>query len=62
MLTLPKVIYIPEREIVKLGKERWIIYLPKSHNDLWEEIKKQGLRVKVYVQITVPDRTKTSTN
>ena len=48
---VPKVIYVPKREVVRLGN-RWIIYLPMDMNELWETIKKQGKKVKVYVEVT----------
>ncbi|MEM1696008.1 MAG: hypothetical protein QXM12_05080 [Nitrososphaerota archaeon] len=48
---LPKVIYVPPREIVKTGKDRWIIYLPRDYNEIWEEIKRRGLKVKLYVEV-----------
>ena len=47
---VPKVIFVPKRELVRLGN-RWIIYLPTDMNELWEEIKKQGKKVKVYIEI-----------
>jgi len=47
---LPKVIYIPPREIVRLGS-RWIVYLPQDHNELWEAIKKSGKKVRIYIEV-----------
>jgi len=47
---VPKVIVIPRREVVRHGK-RWIIYLPSDYNDIWEEIKKMGKKVKVYIEV-----------
>lgn len=47
---IPRVIFIPRREIVRLGN-RWIIYLPTDMNELWEVIKSQGKKVKVYIEV-----------
>jgi len=47
---LPKIIYIPPREIVRLGS-RWIVYLPQDHNELWEAIKKSGKKVRIYIEV-----------
>lgn len=51
LYVLPRVIYVPAREVVRLGKDRWIIYLPRDHNELWEEIKRRGIKVRVFVQL-----------
>jgi L-lysine 2,3-aminomutase len=47
---LPKLIFIPPREIVRLG-ERWIIYLPQSYEELWQAIKGSRKKVRVYIEI-----------
>lgn len=47
---VPKVIFVPKREVVRLGN-RWIIYLPMDYNEVWEAIKKQGRKVKVYIEV-----------
>jgi len=47
---LPKIIYIPPREDVRLGN-RWIIYLPADYNELWETIKKSRKKVRIYIEI-----------
>jgi len=47
---IPKEIFIPRREIVRLG-ERWIIYLPQNYDELWEELKRQGKKVRVYIEV-----------
>ncbi len=47
---IPKVILVPKREVVKLGN-RWIIYLPVNYSELWETIKQQGKKVKVYIEV-----------
>jgi len=45
---IPRVIFIPKRELVRLGN-RWIIYLPNDMNELWKAIKEQGKKVKLYL-------------
>lgn len=50
-LVIPKVIYLPPREVVRHGKDRWIVYLPREYNDLWEEIKRRGFKVRVYLEV-----------
>jgi len=50
LIVIPRLIYIPPREVVRLGN-RWIIYLPTDMNELWEAIKKQGMKVKVYIEV-----------
>lgn len=47
---VPRVIFVPKRELVRLGS-RWIIYLPTDMNELWETIKSQGKKVKVYIEV-----------
>ncbi len=47
---IPKVIFVPRRELVRLGN-RWIIYLPVDMNELWESIKNNGWKVKVYIEV-----------
>jgi len=47
---VPKIIYVPPREIVRLGK-RWIVYLPQEYEELWETIKRCGKKVKLYIEV-----------
>jgi len=47
---IPRVIVIPKREVVRHGN-RFIVYLPADYNDIWKEIKKQGKKVRVYIEI-----------
>ena len=47
---VPKIIYVPPREIVRLGK-RWIIYLPQEYNEVWETIKRGGKKVRIYIEV-----------
>ncbi|MEM1842694.1 MAG: hypothetical protein QXL19_10000 [Ignisphaera sp.] len=48
---LPRDIYVPAREVVKQSRDRWIIYLPRDFNAVWEEIKRRGLKVRIYIQV-----------
>jgi len=57
---IPKEIFIPKREIVRLG-ERWIIYLPVDYNMLWEELKHRGKKVRVYIEIIDDEEQEDST-
>ena len=47
---VPNLIVLPKREIVRMG-ERWIIYLPQDYGVIWEELKKQGKKVRVYIEV-----------
>lgn len=47
---IPKEIIIPKREVVRLG-ERWIIYLPQDYTEVWEELKRQGKKVRIYIEV-----------
>jgi len=47
---IPREIIIPRREIVKMGN-RYIIYLPVEYNQLWEELKRQGKKIRVYIEV-----------
>jgi len=47
---IPNLIIIPKREVVRLG-ERWIIYLPQDYAEVWKKIKKQGKKVRVYIEV-----------
>ena len=47
---IPKEIFIPKREVVRLGN-RWIIYLPQDYSDLCRVIKEQGKKVRVYIEV-----------
>ncbi len=47
---IPRVIFVPKREVVRLGN-RWIIYLPMDYNEVWEAIKRQKKKVKVYIVV-----------
>ena len=47
---IPREILIPKREVVRHG-DRFIIYLPKDLNDMWEELKRMGKKVRVYIEV-----------
>ncbi len=47
---IPEVIIVGEREIVRMGK-RWIVYLPIELNDVWETIKRQRRKVRIYIEV-----------
>lgn len=47
---IPQVIFIPKREIVRLGN-KWLIYLPTDMNGLWEASKSQDKKVKVHIEV-----------
>jgi len=47
---IPREIVIPKREVVRHG-DRFIIYLPKDLNDMWEELKRMGKKVRVYIEV-----------
>ncbi len=47
---IPRVIIVPRREVVKHGN-RWIIYLPSDYNEIWDTIKEQGRKVRIYIEI-----------
>uniref|UniRef100_A0A7J3Z752 Uncharacterized protein n=1 Tax=Ignisphaera aggregans TaxID=334771 RepID=A0A7J3Z752_9CREN len=51
---VPKEIFIPKREIVKMGY-RWIIYLPQEYDELWRILKEQGRKVRVYIEVIDED-------
>jgi len=42
---------ILNREIVRQGNKRYIIYLPTDLNDIWEELKRRGRKVRVYIEV-----------
>jgi len=48
---IPNTIYIGERSLVRMGENRWLVYLPVELNDLWEYIKNSGKKVRVYIEI-----------
>ncbi len=39
------------RTIVRLGKDRYLIYLPRSLNYVWEELKERNIKIRVYIEI-----------
>lgn len=45
-----KLIVVPKREIMRMGN-RWIMYLPQDYDEIWEELKRQGKKVRIYIEI-----------
>jgi hypothetical protein len=39
------------RKIVRLGDDRYLVYLPRSLNYVWEELRRKGTKVRVYIEI-----------
>jgi len=48
---IPPLIIVPRRELVRHG-DRWIVYLPIDLNDVWEEIKRRGKKVRLYIEVS----------
>jgi len=40
-----------QRKIVKMGEDRYLVYLPRSLNYLWEELKLRGVKARVYIEL-----------
>ena len=38
------------RKIVRLGEDRYLVYLPRSLNYVWEELRRKGVKVRVYIE------------
>ncbi len=38
------------RKIVRLGEDRYLVYLPRSLNYVWEELRQRSIRVRVYIE------------
>jgi len=49
----PKVIFVGDRYITRMTthEERYLIYLPTSHNDLWRVIWEGKVKVKVFIEV-----------
>jgi|GEM_PF-6967438 len=39
------------RAIVRMGKDRYLVYLPVSLNYLWRELHSKKVKVRVYIEI-----------
>ena len=39
------------RAVVRMGKDRYLIYLPINLNYLWRELHERKLKVRVYIEI-----------
>jgi len=46
-----KALYIGIKRITRLGDGRYTIYLPTPQNDLWDELWRRGVKVRVYLEI-----------
>ncbi|MEB3780835.1 MAG: hypothetical protein GSR85_11515 [Desulfurococcales archaeon] len=44
-----------KRKIVRLGEDRYLVYLPRSLNYIWEELRGKGSKVRVYIEIDDDD-------
>jgi len=47
---IPNIIVIPERTIVRMG-HRYIVYLPQDYSVIWDELKRQGKKVRIYIEV-----------
>jgi hypothetical protein len=43
------------RRIVRLGKDRYLVYLPRRLNYVWEELRARNTRVRVYIEVPSGD-------
>jgi len=50
VLAKDRLLIIAKRELVKQSN-RYIIYLPVDLNDVWEEIKRNNKKVRVYIEV-----------
>ena len=44
------------RKIVRLGEDRYLVYLPRSLNYVWEELRRKSIKVRVYIEIPTTSR------
>lgn len=42
---------IGSRAIVRMGKDRFLIYLPVTLNYLWKELHERKVKVRVYIEV-----------
>jgi len=42
---------VGSRAVVRMGKDRYLVYLPISLNYLWKELHDKGIKVRVYIEI-----------
>jgi len=42
---------IGSRAVVRMGKDRFLIYLPVTLNYLWKELHERKVKVRVYIEI-----------
>ncbi len=39
----------------EMGEDRYLVYLPRSLNYLWEELKRKGVKARVYIELPQDD-------
>jgi len=49
---------IGSRAVVRMGKDRYLIYLPVSLNFLWRELHEKKVKVRVYIEIPDEEHSK----
>ncbi len=42
---------IGSRAVVRMGKDRYLVYLPVNLNYLWKELHEKKVKVRVYIEI-----------
>ena len=42
---------VGERKIIKLGSDRYLIYLPRSLKHIWDEFNQRNKKVRVYIEV-----------
>lgn len=47
-----KMILLGKRAIVKMGRNRYFVYLPTPLNKLWKTLHEEGRKVLVYIEIS----------
>jgi len=53
VLENPRIVFAGDRFITRMTthEERYLIYLPTSHNDLWRVIWEGKVKVKVFIEV-----------
>lgn len=46
---------VGSRAVVRMGKDRYIVYLPISLNYLWSELHQNKIKVRVFIEIPEED-------
>jgi hypothetical protein len=42
---------IGSRAVIRMGKDRFLIYLPVTLNYLWKELHERKVKVRVYIEV-----------